>query len=343
MPFRTVEGNTHLCLVSNPGTAEETIDFVFAGGDGSDKANAVQVTTFEELMNANADAEMSGKYIKVMNNINIGNESWYTGSISTITWKNYIFADTSKTIEGVVVVGQNFLRNNTPMITFENINWLNCVHKVEGTTLLGTLYGNNGSNYINWINCMISIRVLTNGKANSLSVINTYNKFTDCSVYIQNATKESTAMPSIMSFSQATMIQTRSNFIFDNFKTSGYGNTGSSLLGLYTSSCSIIFKNCDFTQSGILNDQNNTSYAHTIQTYFAFSNCTFAASPLTVTSNRLAVVASDADTSLTGSNYPFVIGTGSGVLATMVDSTDPNFDTQSIKSKQFLLNCGFLP
>lgn len=343
MPFRTIGEETHLCLVSNPGTAEETIDFVFAGGDGSDKANAVQVTTFKQLMDANADSEMSGKYIKVMNNINIGDESWYTGTISTITWKNYIFADTSKTIEGVVVVGQSFIKNPALTITFENINWLNCVHKVEGSTLLGTLYGNSASTYINWINCMLSIRVLTNGKSSSFSVISTYNKFTDCSVYIQNATKESTAMPTIMNFTQATMTQTRSNFIFDNFKTSGYGNTGATLLAMYTSSCSIIFKNCDFTQANILNDGNNSSYAHTIQTYFAFSNCTFAANPLTFTSNRLVVVASDADTSLTGANYPFVLGSGAGVLATMVGSTDPNFDTQSIKSKQFLLNCGFLP
>lgn len=342
MPFRTVDGETKLCLVENAGTAEEVITFVFAGGDGTSKSTAVEVTTFRQLLDANDDSEMVDKYIKVMNDMNVSTESWYTGYTDTITYKNYIFADSQKTISGLTVIGSGygFIHGQTgtspKAYTFENINFYDCVFKATSSPSSNGGVISSKSTSSTMINCNVSVRYIDNGYALS-DIINT-TSFNNCSIYIVKAPSSITITNKHITVSSSNT-STNSNFVFDGFNLSCTSSTAStgSWLNRPNTSCSYIYKNCDInnTQTSFLSytTSNNTP----VGCYYAFSNCTFTTTPIPVNCDKLVIIAGD-DTSIFNNN-----SSSNAVIATTVDSDDPTFNTTSVKSKQFLIDCGFLP
>ena len=314
------------------------------GGDGSSKASAITVETLEDLLQANTDN--SGKYIKVLNDINPANEPSYTGSITSAqaSYKNYIYADTPKTISGLVVVGNAFIMtpNNTPS-TFEQINFINCVFKATSTSSV-LFRGYNSSYPLNLNKCTISIRCQISGYDSTFYVYTNGTSITNCSVYVQNSIKGNSGS-ALFQPSASNAPTTNSNFVFENFYVTGYTSESTNMWNYYTSSCAFVWKNCTFTGTKLFNS-NSSSYDHAIQTYHAFTGCTFPSGQQVVRCTKSNAVACDSDTSTTGSNYPFTPYTGTPaslvVLCTLSEDGEVGF-SESLKDKQYLLDTGFLP
>jgi hypothetical protein len=303
-------------------------------GSGDSKENAITIETFEDLLKVDV-AENSNKYVKIMQDINVGNESWWTGSTDKSLYYCNYFADTRKKIEGLVVSGVNFIgRASGSNASFENLDIINGCYKLTGAGWFfgrGTVSGS--PTFLK--SCTVSFRVVNTGSY-SITPDNMYTIYEDTSIYIVGSGAETN------SFTIPAGKFTRCNVVFDSlYINSGNSSTNNILSSGTYSSASFIFRNCKFTNYS--NAFNVTGGSNRTQTYLAFDNCDFSAStlPLTVTSNQPVVLASNAST------YPFVNTSNTAyakaILATMVDSTDPSFDTSSVRSKQFLINCGFLP
>lgn len=309
------------------------------GGDGSSKENAITIETLEDLLQANTDN--TGKYIKLTQDINPATEQSYTGSITTPSLKNYFYADTKKTISGLVVVGNSFITtpNNGPS-TVENIDMLNCVFKA---TAQGGLISGGSGRVLTLKNSTVSIRCQISGYEASFSIFNNFTSFVNCSVYVQNSVK-GTSGTGMFTTTTTTPVQS-SNFIFENFYVGGYTGSTNSLWSHYTTSCAFVWKNCTFSSSYLVNS-SGSSYDHAIQTYHAFTGCTFPSGQQTARCTKACVVACDSDTSTTGANYPFVQYSGTpttlSILATLAESGQTGF-SESLKNKQYLLDSGFLP
>ena len=152
---------------------------------------------------------------------------------------------------------------------------------------------------------------------------------------------------------------TRSTIIMDGFFISHSTSTAGSDASIYclqrntgrkVSSC-IIFRNCHF---GTFMDQSQTKSwllcqsvegnSLELQSYYAFDNCTFDDGlPLPVfgTITSRLVACNSQTQAFTHETYSS--NNDATIFATMVDSTDPNFNTSSIKSQQYLIDSGFLP
>lgn len=303
-------------------------------GSGDSKENAITIETFEDLLQVDI-ADNVNKYVKVLQDINVGNESWWTGSTNKCLYYCKYFADTRKKIEGLVVSGIDFIgRVSGSAASFENLDIINGCYKLTGS---GWLFGRNSlqASTVFFKSCTISFRVVNTGSY-SITTDNAYTIYEDTSIYIVGSGAETNA---IGMFSGKL---TRCNIVFDSiYINSGTSSTNNILSSGTYSSVSVIFRNCRFTT--YTNAFYVTSGSNRSQTYIAFDNCDFGANalPFTITSNQPVILASNAST------YPFVnssnTATAKAILATMVDSTDPNFNTSSVRSKQFLINCGFLP
>lgn len=338
MPFRTVDGETHLCLVTvDPDTSVETITYVFPGGDGTTKETAVQVSTFGRLIDADEDAEMSGKYIQVMNDIDIADESWYTGYISKNKYHNYIFATTNKKIQGITVVAQQgiiYAADTSSKCTFENISLLNWVLRctaTSGTAIFGPTTTDTTAAWITLLNFSLSARVIGNS-ANTIRIFGSHIFANDVSIYIDNCP---THTLQAISGTTSNTPNIKENI---NIVVSGGNVSCNYMFGERCRRMSVVIKDSNLTSMSSVSTANNV---RSQQTYYAFSNCTFnVTTPVSVFSTNLNMIACDT------TPYPFELASTSGnvtILATMVDETDPNFETSSIKSKQFLIDSGFLP
>lgn len=335
MPFRTVDGETHLCLVTvDPDTSEETITFVFDGGDGTSKETAVQVTTFRQLLDADADTDMHQKYIQVMNDINIADESWYGGSTNKSTYRNNIFATTPKNIVGIVAKGEYLITaTSSDHASFENINFVNWVFKpnVSGSRAFFGTTSVPGADYLELYNCSFSIRfspINYKSGTSSAYVFGTNLKSTNVSIYIE--ADKSAAYYRLQPFFNGVR-HSKINMVINGAKILIPATCFHSLV-----STSMFFKNCEVTGTSA----SSSSTTSGSQIYYAFSNCTFNNAPYTQFCSSVNIIACDT------TPLPYQPSSYSGnslVFATLVDEDDPTFTTSSIKSKQFLISCGFLP
>lgn len=343
------------------------------GGNGGSKENAITIETFADFRQVNRTSNL-GKYVRLLNDINVSEEEWYQGSVAgwgadleSATYANNIygtfFADegSPKTISGLTIINPyGFLcgpsSSGTSFGCLENINIIDCCYKSNSTGAGVTVFG--GSSYnakIRLINCNISVFVVDNTYQVTLFRTDSNSQITDSTIYIKHKLNNTV---SGLSMGTATNV-TRSTIIIDGFNikslvlTTGsdassyclFRNTGKKI-----SSC-FIFRNCNFKS---FKDQNNTrswllcqsseGLTTELQSYYAFDNCTFEDGlPLPVFGSVTSrLVASNSQTQAF-THETFSSNTDATIFATMVDSTDPNFNTSSIKSQQYLIDSGFLP
>lgn len=343
-----------------------------SGGDGSSKANAITIETFADFRQVNRTSNI-GKYVKLLNDINVSEEEWYQGSVegwgADLESSNYasdiygtFFADSSKTISGLTIINQyGFLRgpssSGTSFGCLENINIIDCCYKSSSTGAEVNVFGGNNYNQkIRLINCNISVFVVDNTYQVNLFRTGVSSYITDSTIYIKhklNNTQSILAMGTVTNVTRSTIIADGFNIKPSVFVVSGsdastyclFRNTGKKI-----SSC-LIFRNCNFksfkdpnnTQSWLL-CQSSEGLTTELQSYYAFDNCTFEDGlPLPVfglVSSRLVACNSQAQAF---THETFSSNADATIFATMVDSTDPNFNTSSIKSQQYLIDSGFLP
>lgn len=345
-----------------------------AGGDGSSKANAITIQTFADFRQVNRSYNL-GKYVRLLNDINVSEEEWYQGSVAgwgaeleysgyetNIYGTFFADADSPKTISGLTIINQyGFFggpsASGNAYGCFENINIIDCCYKSSSSGSAVNVFG--GTSYttkIRLINCNVSVFVVDNTYQVNLFSTNNSSYITDSTIYIKHKLNNTL---SIFSMGNSTNV-TRSTIIVDGFNIKpsvmmGSGSDASAYClfrntGKKISSC-LIFRNCNFksfkdpnnTRSWLL-CQSSEGLTTELQSYYAFDNCTFEDGlPLPVfglVSSRL--VASNSQTQAF-THETFSSNTDATIFATMVDSTDPNFNTSSIKSQQYLIDSGFLP
>lgn len=340
-------------------------------GTGSSKENAITIENFADFRQVNNGNNLN-KYVKLLNDINVSEEEWYQGSVNGwgeggSSYPNSIWcmffadADSPKTISGLTVVnGTGFLcgpsSSGNTYGCFENINIIDCCYKSSSTGTTVNVFG--GSSYttkIRFINCNISVFVVDNTNQVTLFSTNNNSYITDSTIYIKHKLNNT-----VSGFAMGTNTNvTRSTIIVDGFYIKSLVTTTGSDASAYClfrntgkkiSSC-LIFRNCNFksfkdpnnTRSWLL-CQSSEGLTTELQSYYAFDNCTFEDGlPLpvfgTVTS-RLVACNSQAQAF---THETFSGNTDATIFATMVDSSDPTFNTTSIKSQQFLIDSGFLP
>ena len=331
MPFRTVDGETHLCLVTvDPDTSVETITFVFPGGDGTSEQTAVEITNFTQLIQADEDSEMQGKYIKVLNDIDMADEVGYLGYTNKYQYQTNIFADTPKKIIGLSVIntGQFFVGYSaTKQASLKRVSFVNCVYKpsVATSSFIGSSTTDSTASFTTIEDSSFSVRISPIG-ANSIRILGSHLVTLNVSVYV-----EIYGSANIGVIVGSNTEKTRTNVVIDGgIVSQQYPFSGK------MRTCSIVLKNCVCN----IPSATGTSNDNAMQTYYAFSNCTFSSSPIAAYTNRHNLLATDT------TPYPFEAYSSSSnniIFGTLVDETDPNFETSSIKSKQFLIDSGFLP
>lgn len=325
---------------------------VYGGGDGSSKENAIEITTFRELTEADEDilrtsGTINGRYyLKIVEDLNPSKEDWFTGFVTKTVWYSYIFCDENdrKKINGLIISGNCFLNSTTYAQTneyrvfFENIDFTNCVIYPTNSTvyLFGDSYGNN-TYCLNLINTTVSIRVAYYSGLN-LYVCNQNCIINGCSMNIIGSNKSA-----YIHIDTGKIRLT--NIVMDSFIIQTIYPTYTT----FWKQCSFIFKNCQVTGSvyGGVNISvlpngstvNTDSVWTPVQSYIALSNCTYDMAPYKTDFFQPFVLATDT------TPFPFTHNSAGDqvIYATLVDSTDPNFDTSSLKSKTFLINSGFLP
>lgn len=331
MPFRTVDGEVHLCLVTvDPDTSVETITYVFPGGDGTSEQTAVEITNFTQLIQADEDSEMQGKYIKVLNDIDMADEVGYLGYTNKYQYQTNIFADTPKKIIGLSVVSTGSFFSGysaTKQASLKRVSFVNCVYKpsVASSSFIGSSTTDSTSSFTTVEDNSFSVRISPIG-ANTVRILGSHLVTLNVSVY---AEIYGSATISVITGSNTE--KTRTNVVIDG----GIVSIGWPFVGKMRT-CSIVLKNCTCTVTSAASAANDNA----IQTYYAFSNCTFSSSPIAAYTNRHNMIATDT------TPYPFEAYSSSSnniIFGTLVDETDPNFETSSIKSKQFLIDSGFLP
>lgn len=338
------------------------------GGDGSTKENAITIETFADFLQVNTSSNAM-KYVKILNDINVSAESWYEGSVngwssdgtSLIYCRFFAVSDSPKTISGLTIINSTFFigsYSSSPnqYVSFENINIIDCCYKSSAS---GYAYVFSGSGVttqnIRFIGCNISLFVVDNGSQTHIFTGSTNLQIVDSTIYVKHKLNNTKFFLNLL----ANAPITRSTIILDGFFISHYANAGGTDVSIYclqrttgkkVSSC-LIFRNCHFgtfmdqsqTKSWLL-CQSTEGNSLELQSYYAFDNCVFDDGlPLpvfgTVTSR---LVACNSQTqAFTHETYSS--NNDATIFATMVDSTDPNFNTSSIKSQQYLIDSGFLP
>jgi hypothetical protein len=339
------------------------------GGDGSTKENAITIETFADFLQVNTSSNAM-KYVRILNDINVSAEPWYEGSIdgwssdgqNKIYCRFFADSDSPKTISGLTVVNPvlfigSYSGSSNQYVFFENINIIDCCYKISVTSGSAYVFSSSAATAnIRFIRCNISLFVVDNGFETYLFAGSTNNlQIVDSTIYVKHKLNNTKFYISLGTNSQIT----RSTIILDGFFISHYARAGGTDVSVYclqrttgkkVSSC-LIFRNCRFdtfmdasrTKSWLL-CQSSEGNSLELQSYYAFDNCTFDDGlPLpvfgTITSRLVAC---------NSQTQAFTHETYSGnndatIFATMVDSTDPNFNTSSIKSQQYLIDSGFLP
>lgn len=343
-------------------------------GDGWSKENALTIENFADLRQVNSDTSNAGKYVKLLNDINVSEESWYMGSTDgwndlestphyMILCRFFADSDSPKTIRGLTVSNLIFLcayqtnyGSNKP--GFEYVNLIDCCFKANSLVtnrhyLFGGLNLNQCS--IAFDHSNVSILVVDNTATMYLFSNNSNSVYsiTDSTFYIKH--KPNTTRFSVVLDTYSTI--TRSTIILDGFSIYSHLSTSGekSSCGLFRNtgkkiSSAVIYRNCTFSTLAYNGKcywlyQSSEGNANEMQSYYAFDNCTF------VDGYPLAVWGS-VSSRMVASNYQGTAFThdvsstsvaDATILATMVDSSDPTFNTTSIKSQQFLIDNGFLP
>lgn len=318
--------------------------YTYPGGDGHDKDNAIEITTFKHLIDADNDSDITSTkgnryyYFKIVEDLYPSKEDFFTGYVTKCYWNNnYYFCDPNdrKKIDGLVVSGNTFIsfsnssQNYYPV--FENIDIINSVFYYQAQSY-GCAFGSTSNiissyYYIKFIGCTVSVK-LAPFAGILYSVIGSTCRFQQCSIYVSanSSNRPSTNYIIVQGFHYQT------NIVFENFTINNFVNL------MYFQQVSIILKHCLLTGSFM----SGTSFVWTPpQTYVACIDCDYNLTNNAVYSNNYpTIIASDADP------YPFTLSASTpnyAILATTVDSTDPNFNTSSVKSKQFMIDSGFLP
>lgn len=321
---------------------------VYGGGDGTTKDQAIEITTFKELMDADNETAVGTRvYLKIVEDLYPSQEDWFTGYITKYQWKSYIYCDDDarKKIDGMIVNNLGFLAggqtSNTYQAYFYNIDFTNCVWYPSSNGSNFFLGSSVGSQRVLTVDsCTLSIR-LGGPTTTSVYDITAYNAFLRMSsLYILGGSGRN-SIPSMLNQGSYYL----SNIVLESLTITSMNPTYMT----YYQQSSFIFKNCTIVgnlgTNGIgynILSQNHISGWSPTQTYFAFLNCTYTYSLYNVAIGTVCVIASDT------TPYPFQKDTDNYpntqvILATCVDSDDPDFNTSSIKSKQFLIDSGFLP
>lgn len=337
------------------------------GGDGSTKENAITIETFADFLQVNTRSNAM-KYVKILNDINVSAESWYEGSVngwssdgtSKIYCRFFANSDSPKTISGLTIINSTLFIGGysdtaSQYVSFENINIIDCCYKSSASGYAYVFSAPVATSNIRFIGCNISLFVVDNGSQTHIFTGSGSLQIVDSTIYIKHKLNNTKFYISLGTGSQIT----RSTIILDGFFISHYANAGGTDASIYclqrntgkkVSSC-LIFRNCRFdtfmdsqkTKSWLL-CQSAEGNSFELQSYYAFDNCVFDDGlPLpvfgTVTSR---LVACNSQTqAFTHETYSS--NNDATIFATMVDSTDPNFNTSSIKSQQYLIDSGFLP
>lgn len=337
------------------------------GGDGSTKENAITIETFADFLQVNTSS-YALKYVKILNDINVSAEPWYEGSIdgwssdgtNRIYCRFFADSDSPKTISGLTIINSvsfigGYSSTASQYVSFENINIIDCCYKSSASGYAYVFSTSAATANIRYISCNISLFVVDNGSNTTLFTGSGSLQIVDSTIYIKHKLNNTKFYISMGTNSQIT----RSTIILDGFFISHSSSTSGSDASIYclqrntgkkVSSC-IIFRNCRFgtfmdqaqTKSWLL-CQSTDGNSFELQSYYAFDNCVFDDGlPLpvfgTVTSR---LVACNSQTqAFTHETYNS--NNDATIFATMVDSTDPNFNTSSIKSQQYLIDSGFLP
>lgn len=310
--------------------------YTYEGGDGSDKDHAIEVSTFKQLMDADNDlGTVTGSqyYIKIVADLYPSHEDWFTGFITKVNWRTYIFCaeGNRKKIDGMVVSGASFMTTDrypseSIKCEFENIDIINNVfYGASATSIFGPSVSGNSNFSIIFEGCQVSVKCAN--ISGSPVITNKNCRLNSCSFYVTFDSSK----PSINSAPFLGGIY-QSNVVVENVSVSWFGFT----FNCFFQQSSFIFKNCSITSGFLSSNTINTSPP---QSYVATINCTYSGT-FSINIPAIMIVASDA------TPYPFTLNSAStnkAVLATTVDSTDPNFNTSSVKSKQFMIDCGFLP
>ena len=311
------------------------------GGDGSTKANAITVQTLEDLLTANDNN--SQKFIEVTQDINPANEAWYPGFILTQNIKNHIFSNSHHKIVGVCVVGEYITGSTTAStegtmeVGFHNLEMLNWVFKDTSTrTQVGNVHilsAPSSTKALYFSDCEFSVKLVLNTNTR-LICMSTLLYATDCSFYFQFGSGGGIVAPVEGLNASSCSKTTRCNIVFDGAQDTVIQYVGSSSAVLNT--VSFVYKNCknvrasQSSTSQLINNTNAVSMCNT------FLNCTYSRN-YTCIGSQLHIIATDAPSGT------FTSGSANTIIATTVDSSDPDFATTSIKSKDFLISCGFLP
>lgn len=343
-------------------------------GTGSSKENAITIENFADFRQVNNSNNIN-KYVKLLNDINVSEEEWYRGSVEgwgaesqSATYANNIWcmffadADSPKTISGLTIVNPyGFLcgpsGSGNAYGCFENINIIDCCYKSSSTGTAVNIFG--GTSYttkIRFINCNISVFVVDNTYQMNLFSTNINSYITDSTIYIKHKLNNALSVFQMLANTNVT----RSTIIVDGFNirpssTQSSGSDASAYClfrntGKKISSC-LIFRNCNFksfkdpnnTRSWLL-CQSSEGLTTELQSYYAFDNCTFEDGlPLPVFGSVTSRLVACNSQTQAFTHETFSSNTDATIFATMVDSTDPNFNTSSIKSQQYLIDSGFLP
>lgn len=338
------------------------------GGDGSTKENAITIETFADFLQVNTSSNAM-KYVKILNDINVSAEPWYEGSIdgwssdgtNKIYCRFFAHSDSPKTISGLTIIHPilfigGYSGTASQYVSFENINIIDCCYK--SNTSSGSTYvfsSSAATANIRFIGCNISLFVVDNGYQTYLFTGSNNLQIVNSTIYVKHKLNN---IKFFLAFGTVTPI-TRSTIILDGFFISHPTNASGWDASIYclqrntgrkVSSC-FIFRNCHF---GTFMDQSQTKSwllcqsaegnSLELQSYYAFDNCTFDDGlPLPVfgTITSRLVACNSQTQAFTHETYSS--NNDATIFATMVDSTDPNFNTSSIKSQQYLIDSGFLP
>lgn len=314
-----------------------------------------------------------GSYIKVTQDIDFSNESWYPGKITYPIRLDgsKLYADTLTEIKGLTVEAQCFLQIESNSQTIENLYFKNCCHKVSGSKFAtigcyysGSTSGSNKQTVFN--NCKFSLLVVSGASEGCLIFNNQSSgngKWNNCSLYIKmnhtqpiylcSSSNQSTTASTVYSY----MSFVNCNIVLDGIKLQYIHGTsyGSHFYAILTiiyesygrsvfrqfmgSSTSLVIKNASINWV----DSSHTPYVISNDsgntTYSSdISGCSMVFDNCTVESGWSDVRCLNAETA----------DTVNVVASTLNQNINTSYSTKKIsttdiKDKNYLISIGFLP
>jgi len=312
-----------------------------------------------------------GAYIKVTQDIDFAQESWYTGKITYPIRLDglKLYADTLTEIKGLTVEAAFFLRIESNSQTIENLYFKNCCHKVSGSQFATIACYYSASSYTNKVvfnNCKFSLLVVSGASEGSLiysAQSGGNGKWNNCSLYIKMNHTQPIYLCSSQQYSTTPgaascyMPFVNCNIVLDGIKLQYahaqaysahyyailrgiYDLYGRNVFGQFAgSSTSLVIKNASInwvdtshTPYVISNDSGNTTYASDI------SGCSMVFDNCTVESGWSDVRCLNAETA----------DTINVVASTVNQNINTSYSTKkisitNIKDKNYLISIGFLP